>query len=90
MTPLEIRRHAILWAALVALLALTVATSFLRLGFVNLVLNLGIAIAKAAIVLIFFMRLGRESRAAQLAAGAGVLWLMLLVGLSLADFARRN
>jgi cytochrome c oxidase subunit 4 len=78
------------WCGLLALLALTVGTSFIPLGGINLALNLGIAGAKAAIVLIYFMHLGRGQRSTKLAAAAGVVWLLVLMVLSLSDFLWRG
>ena len=77
------------WAGLLALLALTVVGAYQPLGAANTVLALGIALAKALIVLAIFMEL-RESRALVIAfAGAGFFWLGIMLWLALADFVTR-
>ena len=85
-----LRLHIRVWLSLLVLLALTVGSSFLRLGSLNLVLNLAIAALKAALVLVFFMRIGRSARSVQLAAAAGLVWLAMLASLSLTDFLYRE
>jgi cytochrome c oxidase subunit IV len=89
MKPLMIRLHVVAGVALLSLLALTVGTSFIRMGGWNLVTNLVIAGAKACIVLVWFMRIGRSGVSTRFAAAAGVAWLMLLFGLALTDFLWR-
>ena len=89
MKPLMIGLHLRAGAALLALLALTVGSSFIGMAQWNLVTNLVIAAAKAAIVLVWFMRIGRSGISTRLAAAAGVAWLLVLIGLSMTDFLWR-
>ena len=77
------------WAALMALLVLTVASSFVHLHGFNAATNLAIAGAKAALVATFFMHLRDRPALVRMAAVIGVAWLMILIGLSLADFLTR-
>lgn len=90
MTPLSLRRHLLVGIALLALLALTAGSALLPLGAFNAVSNFAIAAVKAALVLVFFMHLGRGDAAVRIAAAAGVLWLGFLVALSLVDFLGRG
>ena len=53
------RAYIVSWLALLALLALTTASAFVPLRGFNVVVNLGIALAKAALVVIVFMHLRR-------------------------------
>lgn len=81
---------ALVLAALLALTALTAWASVLPLGPFHLAVALAIALAKAALVLYFFMHL-RESRGATWGyALAGLLWLTILIGLTLSDFLTRG
>lgn len=84
-----LRMHLLAGAALLLLLALTVGTSFIAMGPWNLVVNLAVAAAKACIVLVWFMRIGRSAPSTRFAAAAGLAWLLLLVGLAMTDFAWR-
>lgn len=74
------------WLALLGLLALTLASAYLKLGTLNLVLNLSIAGAKAALVAVVFMHLRQSHPVIRVIAAAGALWLLLLLGLGLSDF----
>ena len=78
------------WAALLALLALTTGLAFLPLGRWNLPIALGIGATKALIVVIFFMELRRSSGLVRVFAAAGFLWLLILLGLTGADYATRH
>ncbi|MBA2919452.1 caa(3)-type oxidase subunit IV [Sphingomonas sp. MAH-20] len=78
------------WAALLVLLATTTGLAFLPLGRWNLVVAIAIASLKALIVVIVFMELRRSSGLVRVFAGAGFLWLMILLGLTGADYANRH
>jgi cytochrome c oxidase subunit IV len=86
----EVRTYLFVWAALLALLVLTVASSFVHLGGWNAAVNVIIAGAKAALVAVFFMHLRERPALVRLAAVLGVVWLMILIGLSLSDFLTRG
>ncbi|HEV8501789.1 MAG TPA: cytochrome C oxidase subunit IV family protein [Casimicrobiaceae bacterium] len=90
MKPLTLRRHLLVGLALFVLLALTAGSALLPLGAFNAVSNFAIAAVKAALVVVFFMHLGRGDAAVRIAAAAGVLWLGFLVALSLVDFLGRG
>lgn len=83
------RRLVLAWAALLVLLAATVAGAYLPLGSFNIVLALAIAATKAAIVLVVFMDLTRGPALARIFAGAGAFWLMILLGLASTDYLTR-
>ncbi len=90
MKPLTLRRHLLVGLALFVLLALTAGSALLPLGAFNAVSNFAIAAVKAALVVVFFMHLGRGDAAVRIAAAAGLLWLGFLVALSLVDFLARG
>lgn len=77
------------WLALCALLAITVGSAYVPLGAANGIINLGIAIAKAALVALFFMNLVRSSALVRLASAAGIFWLSFLFILTAADYLSR-
>jgi cytochrome c oxidase subunit 4 len=80
----EIRKLALAFFGLMALLALTVGSSFIDLGGFNVALNLAIAAAKAGIIAILFMHLAETEPLSRLAVAAAGLWLAILFGLTLA------
>jgi len=86
-TPLRV--YVATWLALLLLLALTCGSSFIAIGRFNLVANIAIALVKALLVLIVFMRVLKSGPFVKLIAIAGVAWLMILVVLSINDFAVR-
>ena len=89
MSPAPIGTYVKAWLALLVLLALTCGSAYVHLGALNLVTNLAIAAAKAAIVLVLFMQVARGPVMVRVAALAGVAWLAVLVSLSLLDLALR-
>lgn len=78
------------WLGLAALLALTTAIAFVPLGAANFPVALAIAIAKAGLVLWFFMELRGSGGLTRLFAAAGVFWLLILIVMTWADYAYRN
>jgi cytochrome c oxidase subunit IV len=81
----------ILWvlAALLALLALSAGTALIKLGVWNTVINLGIAVVKALLVMSVFMHETEARNLTRLASALGFVWLALLIGLALFDFQTR-
>lgn len=85
-----LRRLWLCWAALVLLLAATTGLAFVPLGRWNIVVALAIGATKALIVVIIFMELNRSSGLVRVFACAGFLWLLILLGLTGADYASRH
>lgn len=84
---------AVYWktfAALIVLLAVTWSIAYVDLGSFNLIVALSIAIAKALLVVMFFMHIKGSNRLLHLAAAGGVLWLLILIALTFADYAMRH
>ncbi|WP_244497628.1 cytochrome C oxidase subunit IV family protein [Aureimonas sp. AU40] len=84
------RQGLLMGAALMALLALTIALAFVPLGRLNGVASYGIALAKAGLVALVFMKLGRSPALVRLAAFAGVFWLAALCLLTFTDYPFRQ
>lgn len=85
----EVRRYLLTWLALLGLLLITLGSALVPLGSLNIVLNLGIAVAKTLLVMIVFMHLSRGAPVVRLAAATGFLWLALLLTLTLSDYLSR-
>lgn len=80
-----------LWVffALLVLLVVTVAVGRVDLGIWNPFIALLIAAVKAVLVVYFFMHVGYGSRLTGVFAGAGFLWLFLLLVILFADYLAR-
>ena len=74
---------------LLALLALTVASTMVPLGPWNTALNLGFAAGKAVIIGLVFMHLRRSGILVSLTVLALALWLAILILLTLLDVLNR-
>ena len=84
-----IRTQVLVWLALLALLAITAGSTAFDLGWGNLAINLGVATAKMALILLVFMHLDRSSALVRLVCFVAAFWLAILYGLTLIDFASR-
>lgn len=78
------------WLALMILLAATTASAFVPLGSLNLPISLAIAVAKALIVLLFFMELRASRPLVRSFAAAGFFWLLIMIVLTGADYWHRS
>lgn len=85
-----IKTYFAVFAALMVFTGITVAAAFVDLGALNNVVMLGIAIAKATLVVLFFMHVKYGTRMIHLVAAGGFLWLLLLFGLTMQDYLSRG
>jgi len=81
--------YFVIFGALMVLTALTVGLAFVNLGQLNIVVALAVAILKASLVVMFFMHLKYESHLTKVVLGAGVFWLVLLLGIIM-DYVTRS
>lgn len=80
---------ALVWLACMVLLALTLLASQFSLGPWKPFANLGIATAKAALIMWFFMHLREASGLVRLFAFGALFWLGVLFWLGLNDWLTR-
>lgn len=78
------------WLALLLLLAMTVALSYVPLGSFNGVIALLIAATKTTIVAAIFMELRHRDARTYIFAGAGLFWLGIMLWLGMMDFMTRT
>ena len=91
----SLRLYVGIFAALIGLTGLTVAVAFFDLGggrlhFVNAIVAITIAVAKALLVVLYFMHVRYSSRLTWIFVGAGVFWFAILIVLTLADYLSRG
>ncbi len=87
-----IRVYLLVYAALLVLLVLTVGAAYLpgRHTLLNNVIALTIAIAKAVLVVLYFMHVRYSTRLTWLWASAGFFWLLIMFILTLGDYFTRH
>jgi len=79
-----------IFGTLMALTAITVVAGFINLGALNFPVALGIAVIKATLVILFFMHVKYSSRLTKLVVVSGFFFLVVLIGLTMADYASRE
>ncbi len=78
------------FAALLVGTALTVGAAFVDMGPLNNVVMLLIAVAKATLVVLFFMHVRWATRLTWVVAMAGFFWLFILFGVTMSDYMTRG
>jgi cytochrome c oxidase subunit 4 len=87
---LSVGAYLTVFVTLLLLTGATTAVAYFDLGFFNVVVALSIAVSKALLVALFFMHLAWSPHRTQVVAGAGILWLLILVIFILSDVLTRN
>jgi cytochrome c oxidase subunit 4 len=88
------RIYFLVFAALMGLLVATVAGAYIKLPeslhWLHLTIALGIAAAKAVLIVMFFMHVRYSNRLTWVFASAAFVWLAILLVFSLSDYASRG
>ena len=84
------RVYYAIFSTLIVLTGVTVAVSFVDLGPLNTLVAMTIACVKATLVVLYFMHARYGSRLIWVMLGAGVLWLVILIALTMGDYASRG
>ena len=87
----SVKTYITIWLALLVLTGLTAGIAFVNLGPFNTVVALVIATGKALLVVLIFMHVKYTSdRLTKVVLVSALFWLLLLLGLSLADYTTRT
>ena len=78
------------WVILLLLCAFNWWSAYLPLGRAHAFLPIGVAACQALLIAIVFMKLARGRRVKWLFAGVGFYWLLIMIGLSAADYMTRS
>ena len=78
------------WVALLILLGATVGLAYIPLGPLHIVISLGIAFAKAILIVLFFMHVKYKAKLVWLYVGAGFFWLAIMFAITLGDYLTRS
>jgi cytochrome c oxidase subunit IV len=84
------RTYYTIFAILMALLVATVGGSYMPLGRFHLAFALLIAIAKAVLIVLYFMHVRFSNRLTWVFSSAAFFWLAILLVLGSMDFASRG
>jgi cytochrome c oxidase subunit IV len=84
------RTYFLVFAALIALTVLTIGLSFVELGPWHLAVGIAIGIAKALLVVLFFMHVLYSSRLTWIVIIAGLFWTAILIGGVVSDYLTRS
>lgn len=76
--------------ALIVGTVLTVAVAAVDLGPLNNIVMLTVAVAKALLVILFFMHVRWSTRLTWVVAASGFFWLMILFSITMADYMSRG
>jgi len=82
--------YVLVFAALIAATVLTTAVAFVDLGAFSVVVALAIAICKMLLVVLFFMHVRHSTKLTRLVILGGLLWFLILMGMTYTDFASRT
>lgn len=83
---MRLRRLFLTWVALLVLLSMTIATSFLPIGNWRQLANMGIALAKAGLIVWIFMKMRQETALVRLAGVIAAVLLLVLGSLLACDY----
>jgi cytochrome c oxidase subunit IV len=81
--------YIVIILTLMVLTAATVIAAFINLGPFNIVVALGIATVKATLVVLFFMHAKYSPKRTKLVIIAGIFWLMIMLFMTMSDYASR-
>ena len=84
------KTYAVVLLALMVATIVTTAVAYVDLGPFSVVVALAIACTKMLLVALFFMHIRHSTKLTKLVVVGGLLWLLILLLLTLADFATRG
>jgi len=85
-----VRTYFLVYIVLLLLMVVTVVVAEFHLGGWGVVVAFTIAGIKAVLVLLYFMHLRYSSKLTWLFAGAGFVWLLIMIGLMMSDYISRG
>lgn len=86
----SVKTYVLVWAALIILTGTTWGVAYIDMGPFNIVVAITIAVIKMMLVVMIFMNVRHLDKASRLFAGAGMLWLLILITFFLSDYLSRG
>ncbi|HEX7361348.1 MAG TPA: hypothetical protein VF283_12730 [Bryobacteraceae bacterium] len=87
---ISIKQYVLAYVALLVLMLINVGIAFMNLGWVNMFIALVIGVMQVAILVFVLMQAYLEKTVIHIVMGAAVLWFLILVTLTFADYITRN
>ena len=88
---ITVKTYVIVYLILLGFTALTTAVAFIDFGGTfNAVAAVAIAVAKALLVVLYFMHVRTSDRFTWVIAAAGIFWVLLLIGGTVDDLVTRT
>jgi cytochrome c oxidase subunit IV len=86
----SVKHYAQITMALMVLLLITVGAAYINLGALNTAVAMLISLAKATLIILFFMHVRHVNSLIRLFVLAGFFWLGILLVLTLSDYLTRS
>jgi cytochrome c oxidase subunit IV len=86
----SIKTYTFTWLSLLALTLITTLIGFVDLGVFTMVIAVGIAALKAAIIAAIFMHALLEASLVKVVIGGGLVWFLILITLTMTDYVTRG
>jgi len=87
----SVRLYLMIYVALLILLGVTIGVSYVDIGrYPNNLIAIAIACVKGLLIVLFFMHMKDERWITWIFAGAGILWLCIMLVLMMNDYLTRN
>ena len=90
MTSVSKKPYFVVWAVLLLLLFATWRLAQLNLQPLGVLIAMAIALTKMLLIILYFMHVRYSSRLTWIFAGAGFLWLAILIFLTFNDYLTRG
>jgi cytochrome c oxidase subunit 4 len=85
----SVMTYVSVWLALVFFTLLTVFAASKDFGELNTTIALAIAVTKGSLVVLIFMGVRHNTPLTKLVAASGFIWIMILFGIGMSDYATR-
>jgi cytochrome c oxidase subunit 4 len=86
-----VKTYVLVWLALtIATISTYYIAEYVDIGRWNIVVALGIAGAKMSLVIYFFMHVRFNDALTKLFVGAGFIWLLILIVMTMSDYVSRG
>lgn len=86
----SIKQYVLAYVALLVLMLINIGIAFINLGWASMFIAVAIAVMQVAVLVFVLMQAYLEKPVIHVVMGGAVLWFLILVTLTLADYITRN